>query len=203
MKQKMLLSFVGVTSLSLVMSAAAPVFAAETTSPATNQPTTSTTTPSKTTNGNSNDISKALALNNKYVKVTKASAVYDKSGKVAKKAKMKKGTVLYITGGINSVKNKTLVQFLNPNSSSKQTKAQYVEAKNVKVFKAVSYKVKKRADVYTSKGKLRTGYYVPKGKTLLVHKTKTVRGLKLVGFTSKDFIKWSALDHKSGKELNK
>ena len=70
------------------------------------------------------------------------------------------------------------------------------------LFKAVQYKVKKNAYVYNSKGKRNTRVYVPKGKTITVFKTKKINDIKYVAFSNSQYIKWSVLDHKSGKVIS-
>lgn len=234
MNKKTILGLVGAASLSLSLSAAAPVLAAETnpTQPVTtsSQPSkeASTTTPASTTSqdpaktsstdqtkpadsqdtsktpatGNetskkpsksTSDSAKALSLMGKYAKLTRNSYVYDKNGKRVKNSKLKKGTIILVSG-FASPKGKTLIGFNNK-------KNQYINVRNVKLFKAVQYKVKKKSYVYNSKGVRQPNLYVKKGKTILAISTKKLHGKKCVQITDKYFIKWANLDQKSGKVI--
>lgn len=228
MKKKMILSLIGVTTISLGLSTAAPVLAAETgtqsttetgkTSNSTNKPegeqsktsgaTDTSKTPTETKPNNDNkkpaankkgsNIGKALPLINKYVKLTKNSYVYNKKGKRIRNLKLKKGTVVLITGFTN-VKNKDLLSYVDSNKSKKN---RYVKMNNVKYFKAVQYKLKKKGFVYNAKGEVRRSpnggrYYIKKGKIVTVFKIKKIKGVKFVGLDDNVYIKWSALDPKS------
>ena len=241
MKKKLLLSIVGVASLTLGLSVTKPVLAADTPAATTNQSQTNTTT-SNTTNGDSNtsnttdqsktnngqsnttnstnnpatgDTDKKPKKNNtnsnnaikylgKTVKLKKNAYVYDSKGKRIKNKKLKKGTILSVIG-FTTVKNKSYLQIsLN---GKKTKKKEYVKPGNVKLFKVASYKVKRNAKVYNSKGKLLVKgnkySYIKKGATVFVYSTKKVKGKKLVGISETQFLKWSDLVHKTGKAVIK
>ena len=241
MKKKLLLSIVGVASLTLGLSASKPVLAAETDANSTNQSqtnnttsnttkgdsnTSNTTDQSKTNNGQSNttnstnkpsttDTTKKPKKNNtnsnnaikylgKTVKLKRNAYIYDSKGKRIKNKKLKKGTILSVTG-FTTVKNKSYLQIsLN---GKKTKKKEYVKPGNVKLFKVASYKVKRNAKVYDSKGKLLVKgnkySYVKKGTTVFVYSTKKIKGKKLVGISETQFLKWSDLVHKTGKAVIK
>ena len=241
MKKKLLLSIVGVASLTLGLSTTKPVLAAETDANSTNQSQTNNTT-SNTTKGDSNtsnttdqsktnneqsnttnstnkpsttDTTKKPKKNNtnsnnaikylgKTVKLKRNAYIYDSKGKRIKNKKLKKGTILSVTG-FTTVKNKSYLQIsLN---GKKTKKKEYVKPGNVKLFKVASYKVKRNAKVYNSKGKLLVKgnkySYVKKGATVFVYSTKKVKGKKLVGISETQFLKWSDLVHKTGKAVIK
>ncbi len=241
MKKKLLLSIVGVASLTLGLSVTKPVLAADTPAATTNQSQTNTTT-SNTTNGDSNtsnttdqsktnngqsnttnstnnpataDTDKKPKKNNtnsnnaikylgKTVKLKRNAYIFDSKGKRIKNKKLKKGTILSITG-FTTVKNKSYLQIsLN---GKKTKKKEYVKPGNVKLFKVASYKVKRNAKVYNSKGKLLVKgnkySYIKKGATVFVYSTKKVKGKKLVGISETQFLKWSDLVHKTGKAVIK
>ena len=241
MKKKLLLSIVGVASLTLGLSVTKPVLAADTPAATTNQSQTNTTT-SNTTNGDSNtsnttdqsktnngqsnttnstnnpataDTDKKPKNNNtnsnnaikylgKTVKLKRNAYIFDSKGKRIKNKKLKKGTILSITG-FTTVKNKSYLQIsLN---GKKTKKKEYVKPGNVKLFKVASYKVKRNAKVYNSKGKLLVKgnkySYVKKGTTVFVYSTKKIKGKKLVGISETQFLKWSDLVHKTGKAVIK
>ena len=155
---------------------------------------TSTTKPSTSKPINSADLNKAMSLNGKYAKLTRNSYVYDAKGKRVKNAKLKKGTLIAVSG-VTTSDGKVLIGYNNK-------KGKYIKVNNVVLFKAVQYKVKKNAFVYNSKGKRNTRVYVPKGKTITVFKTKKIKGVKYVAFSDSQYIKWSVLDHKSGKVIS-
>ena len=241
MKKKLLLSIVGVASLTLGLSASKPVLAAETDANSTNQSQTNNTT-SNTTKGDSNtsnttdqsktnneqsnttnstnkpsttDTTKKPKKNNtnsnnaikylgKTVKLKRNAYIYDSKGKRIKNKKLKKGTILSVIG-FTTVKNKSYLQIsLN---GKKTKKKEYVKPGNVKLFKVASYKVKRNAKVYDSKGKLLVKgnkySYVKKGTTVFVYSTKKIKGKKLVGISETQFLKWSDLVHKTGKAVIK
>ena len=241
MKKKLLLSIVGVASLTLGLSVTKPVLAADTPAATTNQSqtntatsnnakgdsnTSNTTDQSKTNNGQSNttnstnnpataDTDKKPKKNNtnsnnaikylgKTVKLKRNAYIFDSKGKRIKNKKLKKGTILSITG-FTTVKNKSYLQIsLN---GKKTKKKEYVKPGNVKLFKVASYKVKRNAKVYNSKGKLLVKgnkySYIKKGATVFVYSTKKVKGKKLVGISETQFLKWSDLVHKTGKAVIK
>ncbi|RMC50341.1 hypothetical protein F5ESL0263_04820 [Lactobacillus sp. ESL0263] len=157
-------------------------------------PATGTTNPSTSKPINSADLNKAMSLNGKYAKLTRNSYVYDAKGKRVKNAKLKKGTLIGVSG-VTTSDGKVLIGYNNK-------KGKYIKVNNVVLFKAVQYKVKKNAFVYNSKGKRNTRVYVPKGKTITVFKTKKIKGVKYVAFSDSQYIKWSVLDHKSGKVIS-
>ena len=215
MNKKMLFSLVGAASIAVSLSATAPVLAAETTNPnltstTTNTPSTGQTGTTDTTKPTDNagtskeptpskpintaDLNKAMSLNAKYAKLTRNSYVYDAKGKRVKNAKLKKGTIIFVSG-LTTPDGQVLIGYNNK-------KGRYIKVNNVVLFKAVQYKVKKNAYVYNSKGKRNTRVYVPKGKTITVFKTKKINDIKYVAFSNSQYIKWSVLDHKSGKVIS-
>lgn len=215
MNKKTLFSLVGAASIAFSLSATAPVLAAETTNPnptstTTNTPSTGQTGTTDTTKPTDNagtskeptpskpintaDLNKAMSLNAKYAKLTRNSYVYDAKGKRVKNAKLKKGTIIFVSG-LTTPDGQVLIGYNNK-------KGRYIKVNNVVLFKAVQYKVKKNAYVYNSKGKRNTRVYVPKGKTITVFKTKKINDIKYVAFSNSQYIKWSVLDHKSGKVIS-
>ncbi|MBC6369483.1 hypothetical protein ERK17_01185 [Lactobacillus kullabergensis] len=168
-----------------------------------NKPSSSadTTEKPKKNNTNSNNAIKYLG---KTVKLKRNAYIFDSKGKRIKNKKLKKGTILSITG-FTTVKNKSYLQIsLN---GKKTKKKEYVKPGNVKLFKVASYKVKRNAKVYNSKGKLLVKgnkySYVKKGTTVFVYSTKKIKGKKLVGISETQFLKWSDLVHKTGKAVIK
>lgn len=235
MKKRLLLSIVGVASLTIGLSTSRPVLAADTTavSSSQNQTTassnntaegnTSTNTDQNQTNttGDKNNTSSSSDTNKepnkntantsnafkyvgKTVKLKKNAYVYDNKGKRIKNKKLKKGTILSIIG-LKTVKNKSYLQISVNGKKSK--KDEYIKPGNVKLFKVASYKVKRNAKVYNSKGKLLVKgnkySYVKKGKTVYVFSVKKVKGKKFVGISDTEFLKWSDLVHKTGKAVIK
>lgn len=215
MNKKTLFSLVGAASIAVSLSATAPVLAAETTNPnptstTTNTPSTGQTGTTDTTKPTDNagtsqeptpskpintaDLNKAMSLNGKYAKLTRNSYVYNAKGKRVKNAKLKKGTIIFVSG-LTTPDGQVLIGYNNK-------KGRYIKVNNVVLFKAVQYKVKKNAYVYNSKGKRNTRVYVPKGKTITVFKTKKINDIKYVAFSNSQYIKWSVLDHKSGKVIS-
>ena len=168
----------------------------------TNKPsTTDTTKKPKKNNTNSNNAIKYLG---KTVKLKRNAYIFDSKGKRIKNKKLKKGTILSVIG-FTTVKNKSYLQIsLN---GKKTKKKEYVKPGNVKLFKVASYKVKRNAKVYDSKGKLLVKgnkySYVKKGTTVFVYSTKKIKGKKLVGISETQFLKWSDLVHKTGKAVIK
>ncbi|MCX0290433.1 SLAP domain-containing protein [Lactobacillus kullabergensis] len=168
----------------------------------TNKPSiTDTTKKPKKNNTNSNNAIKYLG---KTVKLKRNAYIYDSKGKRIKNKKLKKGTILSVIG-FTTVKNKSYLQIsLN---GKKTKKKEYVKPGNVKLFKVASYKVKRNAKVYDSKGKLLVKgnkySYVKKGTTVFVYSTKKIKGKKLVGISETQFLKWSDLVHKTGKAVIK
>ena len=168
----------------------------------TNNPATADTDKKpKKNNTNSNNAIKYLG---KTVKLKRNAYIFDSKGKRIKNKKLKKGTILSITG-FTTVKNKSYLQIsLN---GKKTKKKEYVKPGNVKLFKVASYKVKRNAKVYNSKGKLLVKgnkySYIKKGATVFVYSTKKVKGKKLVGISETQFLKWSDLVHKTGKAVIK
>ena len=155
----------------------------------------------KKNNTNSNNAIKYLG---KTVKLKRNAYIFDSKGKRIKNKKLKKGTILSITG-FTTVKNKSYLQIsLN---GKKTKKKEYVKPGNVKLFKVASYKVKRNAKVYNSKGKLllkgNKYSYIKKGATVFVYSTKKIKGKKLVGISETQFLKWSDLVHKTGKAVIK
>lgn len=237
MKKRLLLSIVGAASLTIGLSTSRPVLAADTTaaSSSQNQTTASSTntaegntntstntdqnqtnttgdknntsSPSDTNkepNKNTANTSNAFKYVGKTVKLKKNAYVYDNKGKRIKNKKLKKGTILSIIG-LKTVKNKSYLQISVNGKKSK--KDEYIKPGNVKLFKVASYKVKRNAKVYNSKGKLLVKgnkySYVKKGKTVFVFSVKKVKGKKFVGISDTEFLKWSDLVHKTGKAVIK
>lgn len=235
MKKRLLLSIVGVASLTIGLSTSRPVLAADTAaaSSSQNQTTASSTNTAEgntSTNTDQNQTNKAGDKNNtsspsdtskepnkntantsnafkyvgKTVKLKKNAYVYNNKGKRIKNKKLKKGTILSVIG-FTTVKNKSYLQIsVNGKKSKKQ---EYIKPGNVKLFKVASYKVKRNAKVYNSKGKLLVKgnkySYVKKGKTVYVFSVKKVKGKKFVGISDTEFLKWSDLVHKTGKAVIK
>ena len=237
MKKRLLLSIVGVASLTIGLSTSRPVLAADTTaaSSSQNQTTASSTNTAEgntntSTNTDQNQTNKAGDKNNtsspsdtnkepnknttnnnnafkyvgKTVKLKKNAYVYNNKGKRIKNKKLKKGTILSVIG-FTTVKNKSYLQISVNGKKSK--KNEYIKPGNVKLFKVASYKVKRNAKVYNSKGKLLVKgnkySYVKKGKTVYVFSVKKVKGKKFVGISDTEFLKWSDLVHKTGKAVIK
>ena len=237
MKKRLLLSIVGVASLTIGLSTSRPVLAADTTaaSSSQNQTTASSTntaegntntstnidqnqtnttgdknntsSPSDTNkepNKNTTNNNNAVKYVGKTVKLKKNAYVYNNKGKRIKNKKLKKGTILSIIG-LKTVKNKSYLQISVNGKKSK--KDEYIKPSNVKLFKVASYKVKRNAKVYNSKGKLLVKgnkySYVKKGKTVYVFSVKKVKGKKFVGISDTEFLKWSDLVHKTGKAVIK
>ena len=161
MNKKTLFSLVGAASIAVSLSATAPVLAAETTNPnptstTTNTPSTGQTGTTDTTKPTDNagtskeptpskpintaDLNKAMSLNAKYAKLTRNSYVYDAKGKRVKNAKLKKGTIIFVSG-LTTPDGQVLIGYNNK-------KGRYIKVNNVVLFKAVQYKVKKNAYVY-------------------------------------------------------
>ena len=168
----------------------------------TNKPSTTDTT-KKPKKNKTNSIS-AIKYLQKTVKLKRNAYIYDSKGKRIKNKKLKKGTILSVIG-FTTVKNKSYLQIsLN---GKKTKKKEYVKPGNVKLFKVASYKVKRNAKVYNSKGKLLVKgnkySYVKKGTTVFVYSTKKIKGKKLVGISETQFLKWSDLVHKTGKAVIK
>ena len=155
--------------------------------------TTDTTKPTTSKPINTADLNKAMNLNGKLAKLTKNSYVYDAKGKRIKNAKLKKGTIIPVSG-VTTPDNKVLIGY--------NKKGKYIKVNNVELFKAVQYKVKKNAYVYDSKGKQNMRVYLPKGKKVTVFRTKKIKGVKYVAVSDSLYIKWSVLDHKSGKVVS-
>ena len=155
--------------------------------------TTDTTKPTTSKPINTADLNKAMNLNGKLAKLTKNSYVYDAKGKRIKNAKLKKGTIIPVSG-VTTPDNQVLIGY--------NKKGKYIKVNNVELFKAVQYKVKKNAYVYDSKGKQNMRVYLPKGKKVTVFRTKKIKGVKYVAVSDSLYIKWSVLDHKSGKVVS-
>lgn len=237
MKKRLLLSIVGVASLTIGLSTSRPVLAADTTaaSSSQNQTTASSTNTAegntntstntdqnqtdttgdknntssssdtnKEPNKNTANTSNAFKYVGKTVKLKKNAYVYNNKGKRIKNKKLKKGTILSVIG-LKTVKNKSYLQISVNGKKSK--KDEYIKPGNVKLFKVASYKVKRNAKVYNSKGKLLVKgnkySYVKKGKTVFVFSVKKVKGKKFVGISDTEFLKWSDLVHKTGKAVIK
>ena len=235
MKKRLLLSIVGAASLTIGLSTSRPVLAADTaavsssqnqttasstntaegnTSTNTDQNQTNTTGDKNNTssssdtnkepNKNTANTSNAFKYVGKTVKLKKNAYIYDSKGKRIKNKKLKKGTILSIIG-LKTVKNKSYLQISVNGKKSK--KDEYIKPGNVKLFKVASYKVKRNAKVYNSKGKLLVKgnkySYVKKGKTVFVFSVKKVKGKKFVGISDTEFLKWSDLVHKTGKAVIK
>ncbi|WEV70246.1 SLAP domain-containing protein [Lactobacillus sp. ESL0785] len=207
MNKKLLLTLACAAALSVGLTDVAQVSAATTeTTNSTNdnkQPATTTDTnqskptkpaakPSKTDSSSKGNTT-AISYIGRNVKLKRNSYVYNKKGKRINISKLKKNTIVTVSGFTN-VNGKNLLQINKKN--------QYILANNVKTFRAAGYKVKKKSYVYNSKGKLIPGIYIAKGKFVPVVKAKEINGIKFVGITETQFIKWSNLNHKSGKILN-
>lgn len=237
MKKRLLLSIVGVASLTIGLSTSRPVLAADTAAASSSQNQTTASSnntaegnTSTSTNTDQNQTNKAGDKNNtsspsdtnkepnkntantsnafkyvgKTVKLKKNAYFYNNKGKRIKNKKLKKGTILSVIG-FTTVKNKSYLQISVNGKKSK--KNEYIKPGNVKLFKVASYKVKRNAKVYNSKGKLLVKgnkySYVKKGKTVYVFSVKKVKGKKFVGISDTEFLKWSDLVHKTGKAVIK
>lgn len=212
MNKKILISFVGVASALIGLSASISVSAAEANSPvagkteleASNSSKTPVTDANKTDNNSNKTATEtpkstekpngnAIALMGKTVRLTRNSYVYDKHGKRVKNKKLKKGLIVGISS-FTTVNGKSLIGFNNKEN-------QFIKPANVKILKAVRYRVKRNAFVYNAKGVRDSRYYIKKGKKVVVFSTKKVKGIKLVGISEKQFIKWADLDPKSAEVL--
>lgn len=202
MNKKILLSIMGAALLSLSM--VTPVLAASTNditpnqNITKNQPTDVNQSSDKQNETGQKPITNdtnSLTLLNRYVKVTKNSEIYNQDIKKIKNKKLKKGTVVYING-FNNRKGKDYLSFI---INAKNKKKQYILATNVVPFKAVSYKVKRNARIYNSKGVINQKYYVPKGRKVIVLATKEIKKTKFVAISETQYIKWADLDVKSAK----
>ncbi|RMC40028.1 MULTISPECIES: SLAP domain-containing protein [unclassified Lactobacillus] len=214
MNKKILISFVGTASALIGLSASIPVSAAEANSPvvskteleASNSSKTPVSDANKTDNSSNktatetpkspekpNGNTNAISLMGKTVRLTRNSYVYDKHGKRVKNKKLKKGLIVGISS-FTTVNGKPLIGFNNKEN-------QFIKPANVKILKAVRYRVKRNAFVYNAKGVRDPRYYVKKGKKVVVFSTKKVKGIKLVGISEKQFIKWADLDSKSAEVL--
>lgn len=202
MNKKILLSIMGAALLSLSM--VTPVLAASTNditpnqNITKNQPTDVNQSSDKQNETGQKPITNdtnSLTLMNRYVKVTKNSEIYNQDIKKIKNKKLKKGTVVYING-FNNRKGKDYLSFI---INAKNKKKQYILATNVVPFKAVSYKVKRNARIYNSKGVINQKYYVPKGRKVIVLATKEIKKTKFVAISETQYIKWADLDVKSAK----
>jgi hypothetical protein len=200
--KKILLSIMGAALLSLSM--VTPVLAASTNditpnqNITKNQPTDVNQSSDKQNETGQKPITNdtnSLTLLNRYVKVTKNSEIYNQDIKKIKNKKLKKGTVVYING-FNNRKGKDYLSFI---INAKNKKKQYILATNVVPFKAVSYKVKRNARIYNSKGVINQKYYVPKGRKVIVLATKEIKKTKFVAISETQYIKWADLDVKSAK----
>ena len=208
MKKKLLLSLTGITSLIFGLSVSKPVEAANSSvqgqNPATAKETNTATqsdsnkeqtnSNEKSTTGNSskntNNLSKVLKYLQKSVILKKPAYIYDNKGKKIKNKKLKKGTIIYVSG-LNTAKGHSFLQL-----STKSKKKQYIKPGNVKV-----YKVKKNAKVYDKKGRLvvigNKYPFVKKGVKIPVYYLKKINGQKFAGISNTQFLKWSDLVHKT------
>ena len=211
MKKKLLLSLTGITALVLGLSVSKPVVAATSSIQGQNPSTTKETntanqsdsnkeqTSSKDTSAagssskNTNNLSKVLKYLQKSVILKKSAYIYDNKGKKIKNKKLKKGTIVYVSG-LNTAKGHSFLQI-----STKSKKKQYIKPGNVKIPKIKVYKVKTNAKVYDKKGRLvvkgNKYAFVKKGVKIPVYYLKKINGQKFAGISKTQFLRWSDLVH--------
>ncbi|WP_338198914.1 SLAP domain-containing protein [Lactobacillus rizhaonensis] len=211
MKKKLLLSLTGITALVLGLSVSKPVVAATSSIQGQNPSTTKETntayqsdsnkeqTSSNDTSAagssskNTNNLSKVLKYLQKSVILKKSAYIYDNKGKKIKNKKLKKGTVVYVSG-LNTAKGHSFLQI-----STKSKKKQYIKPGNVKILKIKVYKVKTNAKVYDKKGRLvvkgNKYAFVKKGVKIPVYYLKKINGQKFAGISKTQFLRWSDLVH--------
>ncbi len=211
MKKKLLLSLTGITALVLGLSVSKPVVAATSSIQGQNPSTTKETntanqsdsnkeqTSSKDTSAagssskNTNNLSKVLKYLQKSVILKKSAYIYDNKGKKIKNKKLKKGTVVYVSG-LNTAKGHSFLQI-----STKSKKKQYIKPGNVRILKIKVYKVKTNAKVYDKKGRLvvkgNKYAFVKKGVKIPVYYLKKINGQKFAGISKTQFLRWSDLVH--------
>ncbi|WP_294830047.1 SLAP domain-containing protein [uncultured Lactobacillus sp.] len=211
MKKKLLLSLTGITALVLGLSVSKPVVAATSSIQGQNPSTTKETntanqsdsnkeqTSSNDTSAvgssskNTNNLSKVLKYLQKSVILKKSAYIYDNKGKKIKNKKLKKGTIVYVSG-LNTAKGRSFLQI-----STKSKKKQYIKPGNVKILKIKVYKVKTNAKVYDKKGRLvvkgNKYAFVKKGVKIPVYYLKKINGQKFAGISKTQFLKWSDLVH--------
>ncbi|WP_294602641.1 SLAP domain-containing protein [uncultured Lactobacillus sp.] len=211
MKKKLLLSLTGITALVLGLSVSKPVVAATSSIQGQNPSTTKETntanqsdsnkeqTSSNDTSAagssfkNTNNLSKVLKYLQKSVILKKPAYIYDNKGKKIKNKKLKKGTIVYVSG-LNTAKRRSFLQI-----STKGKKKQYIKPGNVKILKIKVYKVKTNAKVYDKKGRLvvkgNKYAFVKKGVKIPVYYLKKINGQKFAGISKTQFLRWSDLVH--------
>lgn len=211
MKKKLLLSLTGITALVLGLSVSKPVVAATSSIQGQNPSTTKETntanqsdsnkeqTSSNDTSAagssskNTNNLSKVLKYLQKSVILKKPAYIYDNKGKKIKNKKLKKGTIVYVSG-LNTAKGRSFLQI-----STKGKKNQYIKPGNVKILKIKVYKVKTNAKVYDKKGRLvvkgNKYAFVKKGVKIPVYYLKKINGQKFAGISKTQFLRWSDLVH--------
>lgn len=211
MKKKLLLSLTGITALVLGLSVSKPVAAATSSVQGQNPSTTKETntanqsdsnkeqTSSNDTSAagssskNTNNLSKVLKYLQKSVILKKPAYIYDNKGKKIKNKKLKKGTIVYVSG-LNTAKGRSFLQI-----STKSKKKQYIKPGNVKILKIKVYKVKTNAKVYDKKGRLvvkgNKYAFVKKGVMIPVYYLKKINGQKFAGISKTQFLRWSDLGH--------
>ena len=214
MKKRLLLSIVGVASLTIGLSTSRPVLAADTAaaSSSQNQTTASSTNTAEgntntSTNTDQNQTNKAGDKNNTSSpsdtnkEPNKNTTNNNNAVKyVGKTVKLKKNAYVYNNKG-KRIKNKKLKKgtilsvigfttvknksYLQISVNSKKSKKQeYIKPGNVKLFKVASYEVKRNAKVYNSKGKL----LVKGNKYSYVKKGKTVYVFSVKKVKGKKFV---------------
>ncbi|MCT6847525.1 MAG: SLAP domain-containing protein [Lactobacillus helsingborgensis] len=213
MKKKLLLSLTGITALVLGLSVSKPVVAATSSiqgqNPATTKETNTAyqsdsnkeqtssneTSAAGSSSKNTNNLSKVLKYLQKSVILKKPAYIYDNKGKKIKNKKLKKGTIIYVSG-LNTAKGHSFLQI-----STKSKKKQYIKPGNVKILKIKVYKVKKNAKVYDKKGRLvvigNKYPFVKKGVKIPVYYVRKINGQKFAGISNTQFLKWSDLVHKT------
>jgi len=213
MKKKLLLSLVGISSLILGLSVSnqdaaatssiqgqnptADKVANTTNQSERNKEQTASNETAATANHpkNTNNLSKVLKYLQKSVVLKKTAYVYNDKGKKIKNKKLRKGTVVYVSG-LNTAKGHSFLQI-----NTKSKKKQYIKPNNVKVLKITVYKVKTNARVYDKKGRLLVKgnryAFVKKGVKIPVFYVKKINGQKFAGISNTQFLRWSDLVHKS------
>lgn len=225
MKKRLLLSIVGVASLTIGLSTSRPVLAADTAAASSSQNQTtasSTNTAEGNTSANTNqnqtntagdknntsspsdtnkEPNKNTTNNNNAVKYVGKTVKLKKNAYVynnkGKRIKNKKlkKGTILSVIGFTTVKNKSYLQISV--NSKKSKKQEYIKPGNVKLFKVASYEVKRNAKVYNSKGKL----LVKGNKYSYVKKGKTVYVFSVKKVKGKKFVGISDIEFLKWSDL--
>ncbi|WLS99708.1 SLAP domain-containing protein [Lactobacillus helsingborgensis] len=225
MKKRLLLSIVGVASLTIGLSTSRPVLAADTAAASSSQNQTtasSTNTAEGNTSANTNqnqtntagDKNNTSSPSNTNKEPNKNTTNNNNAVKyVGKTVKLKKNAYVYNNKGkriknkklkkgtilsvigFTTVKNKSYLQISV--NSKKSKKQEYIKPGNVKLFKVASYEVKRNAKVYNSKGKL----LVKGNKYSYVKKGKTVYVFSVKKVKGKKFVGISDIEFLKWSDL--